>query len=448
MFDIVISNGNIINPELNAMSIHNIGIKNGKIVTITSDELQGINTINASGLIVSPGFIDVHGHIDGHSYCAELSLRQGVTTTVGGNCGLSPIDINSFFEEQDKKGFLINQAELIGHSFSMREAVGITDVYCAATENQIVQMEYLTEKGLSDGACGLSFGLDYAPKSSFAEVIALSKIAAKHKKPVTIHTRMFSDDDIDSLFEAIEISRSTGSSLLISHFVYQYNHIMDKALLLVDNAINEGLNIRIDSGMYTSWSTYAGTATFSEEFIKNGTFDLNKMIVATGKYKGSRLNMDLYRKIRANHPDESIIYENNDDESIYLALKKSYAMPSSDSAEYAKGEGHPQIAGSFPKYFKDMVRDNNVLTLIDAVRKTTLLPAETMGFKNKGRIKEGMDADIVIFDINTISDNANFPHAGLPDAHPDGIKYVIVNGILTLSEDKLINDKAGKTIRI
>ncbi len=135
--------------------------------------------INAAGLIVCPGFIDIHGHVDGEDYCGELSVRQGVTTTVGGNCGLSPIDMNTFFENQDKKGFVINQAELVGHSFSMREAVGITDVYTPARTEQILKMQYLTEKALEEGACGLSLGLEYAPHSSMEEILAISLIAAK-----------------------------------------------------------------------------------------------------------------------------------------------------------------------------------------------------------------------------------------------------------------------------
>lgn len=448
MFDIIIKNGKIINPQLKIISYENIGISNGKIAAITNSELLGNHVIDAKGLIVSPGFIDVHGHVDGNEYCAELSLRQGVTTSVGGNCGLSPIDLNKFFEEQDKKGFPINQAEFIGHSFSLRRATGITDVYTAANNEELNKMKYLAEKALSEGACGISFGLDYAPGSSFQGVLSLSRIAAKHNKLIAIHTRMFSEEDLDSLVEAIHISRATGALVLISHFVYQYNQIMDRALELVDNAIKEGLNILVDSGMYTSWATSMGTATFSEEFIDKGIFDVKNMMVATGKYKGTHLNIELYRELRGKYPDECIIYHVDNPENTYKVLNKDYAMTSSDTGPYAKGEGHPQIAGTFPKFFKDMVRDRKDLNLVEAVRKVTYLPAKTIGLKRKGRLEEGMDADFVIFDIDKIQDTSDFPDIGQPDSYPEGINYVIVNGQIAVSNNELVNTKAGKTIRI
>lgn len=448
MFETIITNGKLINPELKTITYGNIGISNGKITAITNSELVGKHIIDAKGLIVSPGFIDVHGHVDGNEYCSELSLRQGVTTTVGGNCGLSPIDINDFFEKQDKIGFSINQAEFIGHSFSLRREVGINDVYSAANSEELSKMKYLTEKALEEGACGISFGLDYAPGSSFQGVLELSKIAAKHNKLIAIHTRMFSEDDLDSLVEAIQISRVTGALVLISHFVYQYNEIMDKALALVDNAIKEGLNILIDSGMYTSWATSMGTATFSEEFIDKGVFDVGNMMVATGKYKGTHLNMELYRELRGKYPDECIIYHVDNHDNIYKALNKNYAMVSSDTGAYAKGEGHPQIAGTFPKFFKAMVRDRKDLSLIDAVSKVTYLPAKTIGLKKKGRLAEEMDADLVIFDIDKIRDTSNFPDVGPPDSYPEGIAHVLVNGVLALSNNQLKNSKAGRTIRL
>lgn len=448
MFDIIINNGKIIDPELKTITRGNIGISGGKIAAITCEKLTGNHIINALGMIVSPGFIDVHGHVDGDEYCGELSLKQGVTTTIGGNCGLSPVDMNVFFENQDKVGFPINQAELVGHSFSLRKEIGLNDVYSSASKKQISKMEYLTEKALSEGACGLSLGLDYAPGSSFEEVLALSRIAAKHKKLIAIHTRMFSAEDLDSLAEVIKISQATGTQVLISHFVYQYNAIMEKALAIVDNAIEEGLNIRIDSGMYTSWATGIGTATFSEEFIEKGIFDFNNMLVATGKYKGSHLNLELYTELRKKHPNECIIYNTGTDENIYSALEKKYAMPSSDTGAYAKGEGHPQIAGTFPRYFKNLVRDRKALSIVEAVRKATLLPAETIGLKTKGRLKKGMDADIVIFDIDTIADTADFPNVGIPDSVPEGVKHVIVNGSLAISGNKPLNLKLGKTLRI
>ncbi|MDF2988167.1 MAG: N-acyl-D-glutamate deacylase [Eubacterium sp.] len=448
MLDIAINKGTLIDPEHNSCFSGSLGIKDGKLSEITKQELVAEKIIDAAGLIVCPGFIDVHGHIDGDPYCGELSLRQGVTTTIGGNCGLSPVDMHAFLESQDKNGFIINQAELVGHSFSLRKAAGITDVYAPACIGEISKMQYLTEKALEEGACGLSFGLDYAPNSSWEEILTLSKIAAKYKRPIAIHTRVFSENDPDSLREVFNIARTTGAEVLISHFVYQYNTMMAEALELTDIAVEEGLKIRIDSGMYTDWATSIGTATFSEENIERGFLSLNRMLVASGKYKGQILNLELYKELRRTSPHECIIYFTGTDENIYPALKKGYAMPSSDTGAYLRGEGHPQIAGTFPRYFRYMVRERNEISLVEAIRKATFYPAETMGLKHKGRLSPGADADLVVFDSNTIQDKACFPDKGLPDKSPEGIKYVFVNGILALNNGVIQCASAGKTIRM
>jgi N-acyl-D-amino-acid deacylase len=357
--------------------------------------------------------------------------------------------MDSFFEDKNNISFPINQAELIGHSFSMRKAVGITDVYAPANKEQIKEMEYLTEKALSSGACGLSFGLDYAPGTSIDEILALSKIAAKYNRPIPIHTRVTSQDDLYSLSEAISISFATGAHVLVSHFVYQYGSgMMEHALSMVDKAIEHGVNISIDSGMYTPWSTFIGTATFDKEHILTNGLDLNSMLVATGAHKGKRLDWNLHHELRTNSPDESVIFFTGNDSDLYSALSKNYAMPSSDTIGYLVGEGHPQIAGTFPKYFKHMVREKKLLTLIEAIRKASLLPAETFGLRKKGRLSVGMDADIVIFDVDKIEDKADFPDTGLPDAPPDGIPYVIVNGCLALSKGNIMNNKAGTVIKL
>ena len=133
MFDIVITNGLLVDPETSTRCIGNVGIVNEKIAVITKEKIHGIQEFDASNRVVCPGFIVMHGHIDLDDYCGELSLRQGITTTVGGNCGLSPLDIDAFFKSQEKQGFIINQAEMIGHSISLRDAVGASDPLKPAT---------------------------------------------------------------------------------------------------------------------------------------------------------------------------------------------------------------------------------------------------------------------------------------------------------------------------
>lgn len=445
MYDIVIKNGILIDPEKLTRSFGHIGIRDGKIATITTEDIQGLCEYDVPGKIVSPGFIDVHGHIDLNNYCAELSLRQGITTTVGGNCGLSPLAIDLFFRTQEDRGFIINQAEMIGHSISLRQAVGIRDPLQPASPAQILQMEKLVEKAFEEGACGLSLGLAYAPGSSNAEIYQLSKIAARYGRIIAIDTRMVTSIDMYSLVEAIAIARQIGARVQISHLVYQYGTgLMSEAIAVINKARAEGIDIRFDSGMYTQWATHIGAILFNETQLDLNGWNLNDIVVITGKYNGKRLNQDIYRELREHAPDTSVVVLTGIEEEIYMALTHPYAMPSTDTGAYAPGEGHPQIAGSFPRYFRKMVVERCELNIMEAVRKVTLLPAETLGFHCKGRLRDGMDADIVVFDIHKIADKADF---GLPDASPEGIDYVFVNGTLVLAQGEILEARAGKVIR-
>ncbi|WP_312199142.1 N-acyl-D-amino-acid deacylase family protein [Anaerospora hongkongensis] len=445
MFDIAIVNGILIDPEKLTRMVGNVGIKDGKIALITKDEICGKQQIDAAGRIVCPGFIDIHGHVDQDHYCGELSLRQGITTTVGGNCGASPLDINAFFSAHELHGFVINQAEMIGHSMSLREAVGAGDPLLPATPEQLARMEYLVEQAFEDGACGLSLGLAYAPGSSNDEVMRLSQLAARYGRVVAVDTRMITSSDMYSLVEAVAIARETGARIQVSHLVYQYGTgMMEEALAVINRARGQGLDIRFDSGMYTQWATHIGAVLFDEDYMEVNGWKPEDILVITGKYNGRRLTMDIYRELRTNAPHTAVVVFTGIEEEIYMALNHPFAMPSTDTGAYDPGEGHPQIAGSFPRYFRKMVVERYELNLMEAVRKATLLPAETLGFNSKGRLRQGMDADLVVFDIHGINDKADF---GLPDASPEGIDYVVINGKLALAKGEVKDSRAGRAIR-
>ena len=444
-FDCVIVNGILIDPENLTRRKGNIGITAGKISIVTDKEIHGSQEIDATDRIVCPGFIDIHGHVDQDAYCAELSLRQGITTTVGGNCGLSPLNMDAFFAFQEKNGFLINQAEMFGHSISLRQLVGIDDPLQPATKKQILLMEDLVEKAFCDGACGLSLGLAYAPGSSNEEVDTLSRLAARYGRVLSIDTRMRTGIDMYSIVEAVNIARKTGARIQISHLVYQYGTgVMNEALAVIDKARSDGLDIRFDSGMYTQWATHIGAVLFDEDSMALNDWSFDDILVVTGKYNGCRLTKEIYQELRTCSPHTAVIVFTGVEEEIYMALTHPFAMPSTDTGSYDPGEGHPQIAGSFPRYFRYLVGERYELTIMEAVRKATLLPADTLGFHKKGRLRAGMDADIVVFDIKNIIDKADF---GLPDAKPEGIDYVLINGEMVLDKGKLVNSKAGTAVR-
>lgn len=448
MLDLAINFGEVIDTRRKVKQALHIGVQAGKIAAIKQSPLEAKQMICAAGLIVSPGFIDVHGHVDGYAYSGELCVCQGITTTIGGNCGLSPVDMGEFFCKQEQVGFVINQAELVGHSFSLRQAVGLSDPYRKASIREIGAMARLAEEALTAGAAGISFGLDYAPGASFAEIVALAEICASFDRVMPIHTRLFTQNDLYSLYEILSVAKRTGVRLLFSHFVYQYGTgIMREALMILDRALSDGLKIKIDSGMYTDWTTFIGTATFDEQSIQDSELRFSDMVAASGKYAGRRLNKALYLEMRRDFPTDSVICFTGKKEEIYEALKKPYAMPSTDVGAYQKGEGHPQIAGTFPKYIKEMVKERGDLALPEAIYKATLLPAQTFGFWHKGCIEIGADADLTIFDLEKLADKADFPHMGKPDAKPEGIVYVIVNGSLVVADGHFTGKRAGRIER-
>ncbi|AGK97239.1 N-acyl-D-amino-acid deacylase family protein [Clostridium pasteurianum] len=452
IYDLVISNGNIVDVEQKRIIKGNIGICKNKICKITDKNIQGKIEIDAKGLIVSPGFIDIHGHIDGSIPCGKLAVLQGVTTAVGGNCGGGILDIEKFFDEQDARGFFINQAQLVGHSFRLREAVGITNPYIAATKQQIEKMSDLLKKSFQAGAIGLSFGIEYAPGSSKDEIMILSKIAEKYGKFIAIHTNVNNPNDLSSLEDAIKISEITGAKVLVSHFVYQYGTgIMTEALEMMDKARHRGLEVSADSGMYSAFSTFIGSTIYDEQYMKKFGWKFDDLLVATGKYKGKRLTRETYEELRRYSKEDSVICFTGIEDEIYEALAKEYVILSSDIGPSPTGrisEGHPQNAGTFPRFFRKMVREKKVLSLIEAIEKCTLFPAERLGLTNKGRMKIGADADIVIFDIDTIRDKAQFPDIGEPDAKPEGVHFVVVNGKIVVNNGELIlNSMPGKSIR-
>ena len=244
-------------------------------------------------------------------------------------------------------------------------------------------------------------------------------------------------------------AKRSGGRLLLSHFVYQYSGFgtLRPALDVVDAARAKGMDVWMDSGMYTDWATYAGTATFDEQTIKDNSLRFGDMVAATGKYTGTRLNRELYELLRHKYPDESIICYSGEPYEIYEALQKPYAMMSTDAGAYAPGEGHPQIAGSYPRFLRKMVREKRLLGLEEAVYKCTLLPAQTYHIPSKGVLEPGYDADLVLFDRDAVRDNAKMPDKGEPDAPPDGIPYVMVNGVFAVDDGVFQNTRSGSVIR-
>lgn len=409
--------------------------------------MEGNAELDVSGKIVCPGIIDIHAHVEGDLDCARVLAAMGVTTVYNGNCGMSPENIKEFYNKYDS--FLINQIEQIGHT-TLREQVGVTDRYKSSSDEEIEKMKVILEESFEFGVSGLSFGLEYVPGSSRKEVLELAKVAAKYGKLVSIHIRSDSYGGLSSLREAIDITRKTGAAVNISHLTYQFGMGMaTEALHIIEEALAEGLDISVDSGMYSGFATSIGSAVFDEGCIEKWGCDYSSLIAGTGKYKGKRLTKEMYEELRLNYPDDTVIGMVGEEYEVFEILEKPYVMVSTDAGTlYDAGvPGHPQDAGTYPKFFKTMVREQHRITLIDAIRRCTYMPAKRLGLINKGFIGVGADADILIFDAKIMEDRADYPCFGATDTRPEGIEYVFVNGVMTVKGKEVLYISAGKTIK-
>lgn len=450
MYDVVIYDGTLIDPKSKRSTVANLGILEGKIAIITREELQGIKVIHAKGLIVSPGFIDPHAHGENNIACGKLLAAMGVTTIINGNCGISPTNFKEFMDQYETQGFPVNQVQQVGHT-SLRELAGNLDRYQPSTVEQIIFMQDLLEDFFRAGASGLSFGLEYVPGSSIEEVLELAKIAARYGKIVSIHTRSDSYAGLASLKEAIKICEETGASVHISHLTYMFGLGMaDKALSMIEEARNNGLDISVDSGLYHAFATEIGSAVFDEGCVEKWGGNYSVIVAGTGKYRGQRLTEDMYREMREKTPHETGIGMVGKEYEVYEVLEKPYVMVGTDAGTLYENHipGHPQDAGTYPKFFRTMIREQNRLNLVDAINRCTYMVAERFGIKHKGYLEIGVDADLVIFDLSLIQDTANYPCYGATDSRPEGIQYVLVNGEI-LVEGKTVSDNMpGKIIRM
>jgi len=450
LYDIAIKNGSIIDPETLKITVGNVYVKNGSVADITRDDREAAETVNALGQYVSPGFIDIHTHIEGNASNGALMAQQGVTTVLNGNCGMGPDDPAGFLEGQGKKGFIINQLELAGATV-LRKHAGVTDPFRPLNGEQTRKACAMLEEQLQRGCAGLSFGLEYCPGTSEKELLALSGVAARYGRLVAVHTRSDCYSGLGALDEAININRVTGAPVQVSHVVYQYGYgMMRQALQMIGDAVDSGYDVSCDSGMYTSFATYIGTPVFGKGCFEKWKCSYGSILAASGPDAGHRMTKEIFEKYRKDYPNEVAIALIGVPDEISMAFGLPYMMVSSDAGVNQTGDpsmGHPQDAGTFPRFLYREVKEEGRLRLADAVRRITLLPAKRLGLGKKGRIAVGNDADITVFDLGKIKDNSQFSYEGKCDALPDGISAVIVNGKTAVMDKKVLCVSAGKAIR-
>lgn len=521
-FDILIKNGTILDGTGRQEFLGDIGIKNGKILTLENsgiiDDSSALNIINAKGLKVTPGFIDIHSHTDTGLFInpnAESKIRQGVTTEAAGQDGSSvaprkshfpdeeyKVDdrqwesFNDFFKLLEENKSAINFATFVGQGTIRGFVVGQNDR--PATNEEIEQMKRLVIEALEQGVFGVSTGLEYTP-GSFAtteEIIELCKVMKTKGGIYATHMRNEDDRVLEAIEEAIAIGKVAGVPVNISHLKVQGKsnwHKIEQVFALIQNANNSGTRVTMDRYPYTAfstglsnlfplWSREGGTEKFLQRledenlFITLKAYVLSRVeslsswdaVLIAGvdkkenkQYEGktilqivSETDEDPFEFTRRLLIDErgrvSMCGFGMSEENTKSILAHPYCMVASDGsarATYGKlseGNPHPRSYGTFPRFLGRYVRDEKIVSLPEAIRKITSLPAETLGISDRGRIVAGMYADIVCFDFDNIIDKADYVK---PHQYPEGIEYVLVNGEVVIDKGEHTGKLAGKVLK-
>jgi len=498
-YDILILNGKIIDGTGNSWYYGDIAIKDGKIVSIGKfNNITAPTVINAKGLIVAPGFIDVHAHIENGVFenpSAGNYIYDGVTTVVTGNCGGSADDLRKFFWRIDSMKTSINVASLVGHNTVRRLTMGLNDRL--ATPEEQKKMEEMVEQAMKDGAVGLSTGLIYLPGmySNTEEVIGLAKAAAKYNGVYASHIRNEENGVVDAINEAINIGKAANMPVEISHFKVSgpANWGRSKETLpLIDAARKQGYDVTIDQYPYSASSTnlgiklpdwaMAGGPDSTKKRIDDPAVHskiIKEMLEMQAKYKYknygyayvanhnadtslngkniSEINKLKGRKPKMKYEAETIldmiyaggaqmVYHSMNEDDVRYFMKYPFNMIGADGGivVYGRGMPHPRAYGTNARTLARYVREEKLVSLEEMIRRMTSLAAQKFQLKDRGLIKEGMAADIVIFDLDEISDKATFEQ---PHQFSAGFHYVLVNGQLEIENGKQNEVRSGMTLK-
>lgn len=498
-FDLVVLHGKIVDGSGNSWYYGDVAMKDGKIVKIgRAGKWASRREIDARGLIVAPGFVDVHTHIEGNDLRVPTAgnfILDGVTSVVTGNCGGSNVDMARYFQRLDSVKTSINVASLIGHN-SVRQAVMGNSQRDPTPEEQ-AKMEQLVEKAMQEGAVGLSTGLIYVPGtySKTPEVIGLAKAASRHNGVYASHIRDEGDRVTEAIEEAINIGRQAGISVEISHFKVTYKPNWGRSVgtvAQVAQARKEGIDVTMDQYPYvassTTLNTQVPTWVFSggndsmkirlknpvtrEKIKKEMAENLKKKLIKNYSFAVvafhrpdttlngkniSEVNLMKKRKPKATEEAETILemVENGSASMIYFSMNEDdlkrimqypFNMFASDAgiARYGSGMPHPRAYGTNARILGQYVRLLKLIPLEEAIRRMTSLPAQKFQLRDRGLLREGLAADIVIFDETTVGDQATFVK---PHAYSIGFQFVIVNGQVVAENGKHTGIRSGQVLK-
>jgi N-acyl-D-aspartate/D-glutamate deacylase len=451
-YDLVILNGRVIDPESNSDAIRNLGVSNGSIKSITTSKLSGRTVIDARGLVVSPGFIDLHQHGQNEEN-NRFKAMDGVTTALELEVGTG--DIDAWYAQREQKS-LINYGASIGHIAArmraMGEPVGFLPngpaAHRAATDAEIVEMKQTLERGLKLGAVAVGFGIQYTPMASRWEILEMFRVAQSFGASCHVHMRHAGvkepGSSIQALEELIAAAAITGAPLHVVHVQSTGGAATPKLLQMIIEAKSRNLDVTTECYPYIAGMTDIKSALFDEGWQEVFGIDYKDLQWAA---TGERLTKETFNEYRKTGGMVAVF--SMTEEIVTAAIKSPVTMIASDGI-LERGKGHPRTAGTYSRILGQYVREQRALTLMDALTKITLMPAKRLerrvpAMKNKGRIRVGADADLTIFDPQTIVDKSTFQE---PAKYSEGIRFVIVNGVAVVSDGQpQSNIYPGRAVR-
>ena len=452
--DLVVKSARVLDPESGLDAIRYVAISSGKITAISEQPLKGRAEIDGTGLVLAPGFIDLHWHgIDLAS--GRYQLLDGVTSALELEIGVA--DIAKWYSARTGKSF-INYGASIGHP-PVRMAV-MSDhgdflptgpaASQKATPDQIEAIKRQLEDGLRLGAPAVGFGVAYTHAASYGEIIEMFRIAAKYGASCHVHMRGTSSaagtlaDRELGLSEVVAAAAITGAKLHVVHINSSGQEATPRLLQLIGDARARGLDITTEAYPYTAGATRIESALFDSWMDKLPSDYRTLQWGATGE----RLTRDTFLKYRKQ--TGIVIVHSNTEENVRHAILSPLTMIASDGFDVVEGQGHPRSAGTFSRILAKYVREEKSLSLMDAIRKMTLMPAMRLeqrvpSMLNKGRVRVGADADLTIFDATQIRDQSTFENAA---RFSTGVRHVLIGGQFAVRDGKLVETiRAGQPIR-
>jgi len=443
-YDLVLQGGRVMDPESGLDATRNVGISDGRITRISADPLPGKRVLDARGLVVAPGFIDLHQHGQDNE-SGRVKAFDGVTTGLEMEIGAP--DIGTFLARKEGRS-LINYGATASHGAAralafdaplggdelIPRAGHATDD--PASDQQILQMQNRLRSQLDAGALGVGMGIQYTPGATRFEVIRMFQVAAERHVPVFTHVRsagrLEPGSSIESVSEVIAAATISGASLQIVHVNSSCLKDGLECVALIAGARARGIDVSTEAYPYDAGMTYVNSALFNPGWREKFGVDYDAIALPD---TGERLTQARFEELHASHDPVTVLLFINTQEMVDKVVTEPLVMIASDGER-----GHPRNAGTFSRVLARYVREQGRLTLMDAIRKMSLMPAQrlekgTAAARRKGRLQEGADADVIAFDPKTVRDRSTYAAPMEPSV---GMRYVIVNGTLLINNGALV----------